>query len=139
MCGGNNPLESIANVGLNIATGGLVGLDDGKISGGVIGEPILKAGENAVNAVGKGLKDITGATAAEEANKLDREMFEQAKMEATKERENAAALKAQNDLVKSNLANTESNVNTNNSSVKNSFFSRYGLGNEGIQRDFLGL
>lgn len=140
MCGKRSFLETVGNVVTNVTTGGLVGVDaEGSLSGGVTGTPITKGLENVAKGAEGFLKEVTGANAAEEANKLDREMFEQSKLDAIKQREAATAMKAQNDMASSKLAaGSESNSNSSSSS-KNSFFSRYGLGNQGIQKDFLGL
>ncbi len=53
----SNPLEAAADLTLNAMTGGTVGYNNGKIQDGM--------SVDAVQSVGKNLKDVTGITAAE--------------------------------------------------------------------------
>ena len=77
MSEGADFLDETFNVGLQIATGGLVGVEGGQFKEGI---------------TTKGLKKVTGAEAAEEANELAREQFEQDKARIRKQREEDIAL-----------------------------------------------
>ena len=97
--GGNSFLESIADVTVQAFTGGLAGYkdDQGGLGLGVTGKPMVEG------AIG-GLKEITGAAAAEEANRDARKQMEDAKAQSLQERENAKAQNAANQLAKSRQA-----------------------------------
>lgn len=122
--GGGDFLEDIVDVVAQVSTGGLVGFEGGGFKGGVT----TQAGVS-------GLKDVTGATAAEEANEQARERFEEEKQKAVSARQEAKAKTARNQLIASRLASGARRGNrisgsggTNKSST---------LGSD--ESDFLGL
>jgi len=121
--GGNSAFESFIDVALQTGTGGLLGFKDekGGIGTGVIGDPLKK-----------GLKDITGATAAEEANDAAREQLNEERAAALQEREDAKAQTAAEQLAASRRA---SSVRGGTAATTGSRFSDLG----GDERDFLGL
>ena len=93
--GGNSLFESLVDVGLQVGTAGLVGVksEEGGLSAGVTGKPVVK-----------GVKDVTGATAAEEANKLARDRFEQERADIVTARGEAKSQTAADQLAASRQA-----------------------------------
>lgn len=117
-----NLFTDIANAGLQTFTGGLVGIKDGKIGAGV---------------TTKGLKDVTGATAAEQANAQAQAQFEQARKDAEAARIEQQNKIAQDQVTQSKLAGsarTNQQTRTNRGSGATGSFS---VGQD--ERDFLGL
>jgi len=91
MCGGENSIfEDAINVVLQGSTAGIASFDQGRIKG----EGLTM----------KGIKEVTGAKAAEDANKLARQQMEEAKAQALQDRENARAQNAADQLAKSRQA-----------------------------------
>lgn len=120
--GGGDFFENIFNEGLNTFTNvfsaGTLGFKNGGFQQGV-----------ATKAVYKGLKDVTGATAAEEANMLARQQFEKTAAQAEQDRLNAIQQNQNDQIRQSQLAGAArtSSRTTGRSSL---------LGGE---RDYLGL
>jgi hypothetical protein len=83
----NDPIDDLINAGTQFFTGGLVGYNKGGIKAGIIGDPIME-----------GTKEITGAKAAEEANKMAREQFDKSVADANVDRQNAIAQKQRNQV-----------------------------------------
>ena len=122
--GGNSFFESVLDVGLQLGTGGLAGYksEEGGLGAGITGQPIVDI-----------TKEVTGASAAEEANKQARERFEQEKADRLTARGEAKAKTAAEQLTASRQAGgvragTPSRTPTTRTS---------NLG--GDERDFLGL
>jgi len=122
--GGNSFFESILDIGTQALTGGLIGFesDKGGVSTGVTSDVAIS-----------GLKEVTGAKAAEEANAQARKQFEDEQKAALQDRENAKAETAANQLAASRQAGAVRS--TTNTSRGGSTFSD--LGSD--ERDFLGL
>lgn len=123
--GGNNFLESALDVTLQVGTGGGFGYraDKGGITFGEVLGPTIE-----------GLKEVTGAKAAEEANEDARKRFEEEKVAAEQQRADQIAQSAANELIKSrSAASTRGGVS--GSSRGQSRFSS--LGSD--EQDFLGL
>lgn len=124
LSGKGNFFENVFADGLNGAlqtvTMGLVGFEDGKISNGASTNLLKKAGKGTAS----GLKEVTGAKAAEQANELAREQFETAQADALKAREQAIYQQGVDQVRQSNLAGRVRNTGTQK------------LGDE---KDFLGL
>lgn len=72
---GFSGLDDTLNILTNISTGGLAGFGEGGFKAGVTGKPLVE-----------GTKDVTGASAAEEANEQARDQFEQSKVQAEEDR-----------------------------------------------------
>ena len=114
--------EDLLDAGINIGTGGIVGYKDGKLRKGV-----------ATRITESSLKDVTGATAAEEANKDARAQFEEQKKAAADQRSESQAKFAQDQIRKSKLAGgSKAGGRATTAGAKKSF-----LGSD--EQDFLGL
>lgn len=123
---GNSFFEDIVNVATNIGTFGLAGFESekGGLTTGVTGSPILS-----------GVKDITGASAAEEANVDARKRFEEEKAGAEKARADAKSQSAREQVTASRLAGGARSGGTSSAASRGSRFSSLG----GDEQDFLGL
>lgn len=110
----------IANVGVQTVTAGTVGVDRNGV----------KAGETT-----KGLKEVTGARAAEKANEFARKQFEEQKSAAEADRLEAQKQQGRDQMVQSQKAGAARNA-TKNSVNKGTAI---GGSNLGDQQDFLGL
>jgi len=84
---GIDVLDDFINVNTQLATAGLVGYGKDGAKAGVTGKPVVK-----------GVKEVTGATAAEEANALARDQFEKSTEDALKNRQNAQLQNQQNQI-----------------------------------------
>jgi len=124
-----NIVESVIDVGLQYATYGTVGFDKDSKFG-------LKKGVVTKGSI-DGLKEITGAKAAEEANNMARQQMEEQRATTLNDRENAKKQDAANQLTLSNRAGGIRNqVNSSLSTSRGG--NRYStLGGE--EQDFLGL
>lgn len=120
MCGGDTA-EQIADVTTQLHTLGIVGFEGGGFKKGVVTEAGIS-----------GLKEVTGAKAAEEANQMAREQLEKEKATAQQEREEARAQTAAEQLVASRQAG-----GVRRGTVGGSFKSSFGGDTD--ERDFLGL
>ena len=122
---GNSVFEDIINVFTQASTFGAVGFeaDNGGITSGVT-----------TDFIGEGVKEVTGVNAAEDANKLAREQFEQNKADILAAKEDERRQNAADQLKSSNLAagvrrrSSKSTVGAGSSST-------VGTG----EKDFLGL
>lgn len=129
LSGGGNFFENlfadIVNVGTQVGTGGLAGYGDGKFGPGIVGTEVVS-----------GIKEVTGAKAAEQANKLAREQFEQTKVDAEAARVQAQQNTATSQMQKSNIAGAarSARVSSKNSGQP---VGSYSLGSD--EKDFLGL
>ena len=121
--GGNSFFESALDVGLNYFSAGTAGFKSDE--GGI--------GANGITT--QGLKDITGATAAEEANKAASDRFAAEKVAAEEQRKQNQAQSAANELQKSRSASSARGGVSSPSSTGQSRFSS--LGSD--EADFLGL
>ena len=136
--GGNffeNLFSDVVNHTVQSATMGVYGYENGKIGNGVTTNALREAGR----ATRDGLKDITGATAAEEANAQARAQYEQARKDAEAARIEQQNRIAQDQMTKSQLAQSSRSVNARN---RNSAGSSSGYGSFSIsqdEQDFLGL
>lgn len=88
-----NVIQDSINWGLQSATGGLIGFKDGKVGPGFTGKAVVG-----------GIKEITGAKAAEDANELARKQIEQTQADAMKARADARYQAGLQDVQRSNLA-----------------------------------
>jgi len=86
-------LEKGLDIVTQLGTFGTVGFEDGAFGKGVTTKQVKST-----------LKDVTGATAAEEATEQARERFEEEKKAAGKQREEIKAQTARDQLVASRLA-----------------------------------
>jgi len=95
--GGGDPISkavtNFIDISTQIATGGLAGFDDSNFGRGVTGDVIKE-----------GVKEITGATAAEDANRQARERFDEEKARALAQRKESQAQTARQQLIASRLA-----------------------------------
>lgn len=123
----SDPIGTIINVGTQTMTGGLVGYD--KDSGFSVGKGLT--GNVAID----GLKEVTGAKAAEEANKMAREQFDQQKVDAEKARLEAQAQSSREQIAASRMASGRGGGGVGTGTSRVSRFSS--LGED--ERDFLGL
>jgi hypothetical protein len=133
--GGNffeNLISDVLNLGLQSGTGGLLGFQDGQIGNGVSTDILKNTGKGVVS----GVKEVTGAKAAEEANKLAREQFEKQKTDILNERDEAIQKTALNEQNKSQMAQAVRSKGTNTGGAGGVFGSS-SLGS--YERDFLGL
>lgn len=120
-------LNNVANIGLQAGTGGLVGFKNGGFQSGATTKVVGGATVD-------GLKEVTGANAAEAANEQARAQFEQTKADADAARVAAQNQTANDQLLQSQTAGAARNATSRRSSNKSSVTSA--LGN---QQDFLGL
>lgn len=135
--GGGNFFENLFVDGLNaavqMATLGYAGYEDGKISNGINTNIAKKVGREVVS----GVKEVTGAKAAEEANRLAREQFEEQKAAALLEREQAKQRNANEQIAASRAAGAARNAGRSNRTGNNQTTGSFSLGQD--ERDFLGL
>lgn len=121
-----NMLDGGLNATLQIASGGLVGMQDGKIGGGITGSEVIK-----------GYKEVSGVKAAEDANTMAREQYEEQKRAAELQRKNEQIALGREQMRQSNMAGaarTSSKSNNTRSAARTS----NSLG-AGAEKDFLGL
>jgi len=126
MCGSDveKVAETTLDVGLQTSTGGLVGYEDGGLKAGIVGEKVVG-----------GLKEITGAAAAEEANVLARQRFEEERQRELDIRQQQQEQTAAEQMTKSLAAGGR--TGTTDRTGRSSLF-RYSSIGRG-ERDFLGL
>lgn len=108
------------NVATNVVSGGTVGFGEDGFGQGVVTKEAIK-----------GVKEITGANAAEEANKLARTQYEDQVQAARADRANAIATDQRNQL---NLSNSATGARTGANNKSNNKTSV-----TGDVTDFLGL
>lgn len=119
-------IDNTINAATQVSTAGTVGYKGGSFG---TNKGVVTSGVKDV------VKDITGATAAEEANKLARQQFEQAKADAEKARKDAEIQSARDQVTASRLAG---GVRGGISTVAPKGASRFStLGSD--EKDFLGL
>lgn len=132
--GGNffeNLFSDVANWGVNTMTVGLLGYEDGKIGNGVATNALREGGRAAVS----GLKEVTGATAAEEANAQARAQYEQARADAE-----AARVEQQNRIAQSEIAKSRSAQRSRSTQSRSRTSGGYGsFSISQDEQDFLGL
>lgn len=104
----NNLIEDVVNVGVNTATFGTVGYKDGSL-----GTKYGVVSGTAGRAVVDGTKVITGAKAAEDANEMARQQFEEQKLAAEQERQNMIVTKGREQMRASQLAGAARRAGTN--------------------------
>jgi len=132
--GGNffdNLFSDVANYTVQTSTGGLLGYQDGKIGNGVTTNYYREVGRG----LRDGVKDITGATAAEEANAQARAQYEQARRDAE-----AARVEQQNRIAQSEIAKSRSaqrSRSTQNRSRTSGGYGSFSISQD--EQDFLGL
>lgn len=151
MCGGSsNPLEdALSTVGKavsdtteavgkgihDVTNSGLVSYDTttGKFGAGALGEVVQT-----------GIKDVTGASAAENANKIAKQQFEESKNNALKAQQEARARTARDQMSASrSAASSRKKSGTGRTSTSRS--STGGVGTQSVsklgsdEQDFLGL
>lgn len=88
-----NLLSDVVNYGLQYSTSGLVGYGDGNLKTGVTTDVVVG-----------GTKEVTGAAAAEEANRMAREQYEQTRKETAQARTAAQNQTALNQIQQSEMA-----------------------------------
>lgn len=118
---GSGFIDDVLNVGLQIGTAGFVGYGEEGFQGGYSAEAI---------------KEVTGANAAEEANKLAREQFEEETAQALEDRQNQITQNRQRQTQASQTAGAVRNRSTTSNSSSSSTTNTSNLGGE---TDFLGL
>lgn len=118
---GSGFLDDILNIKTQIGTFGLVGYGDEGFRAGVTTE---------------GVKEVTGVNAAEEANALAREQFEQESAQLQQDRDNALEQNRRRQTQASNAAGAVRNASNRNTSATTSR-PNTNLGN--AETDFLGL
>lgn len=121
------------NAGLQGVTGGVIGFENGGISNGVTTNLAKKSGKELVS----GTKEVTGAKAAEEANKVARQQFEQAAEDAKNARIEAQAATAKDQVRQSQMAGAARASATTRSANKGTAIGGSVLGAD--EKDFLGL
>lgn len=129
--GGNSGFESALDIVANAFTFGALGFKSDAKDDGLFG---VTKGVSTETAIG-GLKDITGATAAEQANADATARFEAEKAATDKARKDAQSVSAANQLNKSRSAASSRGGVSNPSTSGQSRFSN--LGSD--ESDFLGL
>ena len=123
----DNLFVDILNYGTQTATGGLVGFDtEGNFKAGQTTELAKNIGRETVS----GLKEITGAKAAEEANKMAQQQFDQEKANMDKQR-----VEAQNNVARDQVTQSRMAGAARRSTVGS--MSSFSLG--GDEKDFLGI
>lgn len=134
--GGGNFFENLfadaLNTGVQFGTRGLVGYKDGKLTNGVTTDVLREAGRATVY----GLKEVTGANAAEQANELARQQMEEQRAAALAEREASQLQTAQNQMQQSNMA---ASIRGGNSTRTTGKAGQMGSFLGGAERDYLGL
>lgn len=128
-----NAFADIVNYGIQASTGGWLGYENGKISNGVTTNVAKSTGQ----AVVSGIKEVTGAKAAEEANKMARDQFESAKADAEKARQDQIAQNAKDQMQQSQQAAAARVTAASRSSNKGTAVGGLILGQD--EKDFLGL
>lgn len=88
-----DPLGSLLNIGLQYGTYGTVGYGDGGFKKGIVTDLAVK-----------GTKEITGAAAAEEANAMAKQQYEENKIKALEDRTNAQTAAKNTQIAASNAA-----------------------------------
>jgi len=123
-----NVFADFANYSAQLATGGTVGWEKGQgIEAGAVSKAIIS-----------GTKEITGANAAEAANNMARQQFEQTKADAEKARMDAQQNVANSELQKSQLAGAARNASASSRSTTDAnAVQTFNLGDD--EKDFLGL
>lgn len=106
------------------ATGGFVNFKDGKFT---------TEDASATNAV----KEVTGAKAAEDANKMAQKQIDEAKAKAETDRKNAITAQAQSEMRSSQMAAAARKTTSNKSGDVTSGTGSLTLGDD--EKDFLGL
>jgi hypothetical protein len=129
---GGNFFEDLLSVGLNIGTGGVVGYSaDGGLGAGAIPNYLKNVGNETM----RGVKNVTGAKAAEDANKMARQQMEEQRAMAEQERANQQQRTAKDQMRQSQLAGAarggQSGAN------RSSGMGAINIGDD--ERDFLGL
>lgn len=94
-------LDHIGNIGAQLVTGGLVGFGKDGVKAGVTGQAAID-----------GTKEITGAKAAEDANAMAREQFDQSTKAALQDRTNAQEANKRNQIAASEGATKARGVGT---------------------------
>jgi len=131
MCGSseNSVFENVIDTVLQVGTLGTLGFngEDDSITGGVIEKGVEKGRE--------GLKIVTGAAAAEQANELARSQFEEEKANRLREREAAREQNTLEQLELSRRSGAARRPTGSKSSIPSNRFSNLG----DTEGDFLGL
>lgn len=122
----NSLFENFINASLNLSSGGVLGFQSGGLAPGVLADKVVE-----------GAKEITGAAAAEEANDLARQRFEEEREKAEEQRREAQARSSRDQIIASRRAGAAQSSASNraNNANRRSQFSI--LGSD--ERDFLGL
>lgn len=132
--GGNffeNIFSDVANVALQSATAGTVGYRDGGFTQGVTGDAIREGGR----VTRDGLKQVTGAAAAEEANAQARSQYEQARVDAEAARVEQQNRTARDQVNKSQMA--QSARSPQNRGGGSNGYGSFSISQD--EQDFLGL
>lgn len=130
-----NLFSDVVNVGVQSATFGTVGYENGKLSNGVTTNIAKKSGKGTAS----GLKEVTGAKAAEAANDMARKQFEDAQAQAEVDRKNTLAQNARDQVNQSQTAAGARASATSRSTSKGTSTSGGSLSLGGDEKDFLGL
>lgn len=127
----DNLFSDVANYTVNTATAGLLGYENGRIGNGVTTNTLREAGR----ATRDGIKEITGASAAEEANAQARAQYEQARADAE-----AARVEQQNRIAQSEITKSRSAQRSRSTQSRTRTSGGYGsFSISQDEQDFLGL
>jgi hypothetical protein len=129
----NNLGNDILNVGVQSMSGGFVGFENGKISNGVSTNIAKSTGQ----AVVSGLKTVTGAKAAEEANKIATQQFEEQKASAIADRQESYRQAGLQQVQTSQQAGAARSTSRSAAATSNTNKGAFNLG--GDEKDFLGV
>jgi hypothetical protein len=127
-----NFMTDVTNYGLQALTVGTVGYNGKTLDNGVATNAHREGRRAAMN----GLKEVTGANAAEEANRQARAQFEQSKIDAEAARAESIAQVGRDQVQQSRTAGAARNA-TRSSANKGTAVSSYSLGAD--EKDYLGL
>ena len=128
MSSSGNFLEDIVNVVTQVSTAGLVGYEGGKIGAGVT----TKESFNVV-------KELTGASAAEDANKAAEKNLREQKALAEQDRKEQTAQHAKEQLIASKQAGGARRSTSKKASAKGSIAPKAQTNLGSDEQDFLGL
>jgi len=138
--GRNSFVRDVLNVGTQVATGGLVGIDTESdnigLRGGVVGDALADHVVRPIGqAIGEGIKDLTGATALEQQLEQTERRFAEEREQANQERQEEIDQQGRDAVAASRTAAGGRSSSARAASRRRSLFSQ--LGSD--ERDFLGL
>lgn len=129
----NNLGDDLLNGTVQAMTGGFVGVEDGKVSNGVMSNVAKSAGKSVLS----GVKTITGAKAAEDANKIATQQFEEQKASAIADRQESYRQAGLQQVQASQQASAARSTSRSAAATSNTNKGAFNLG--GDEKDFLGV